>query len=140
MGTTARAAKGDDAADVFVMVCDFATSYVPDAEAFAATFQGALHGEAGALLLAEEAGEIAGYVLASQAPTFFANGPVTEVLELYVKLTFRRTGVCRALVEQVAGAARDRGSVEVTVPTRRVGDFYRALGFDATAEFYKRKL
>jgi hypothetical protein len=26
------------------------------------------------------------------------------------------------------------------VPTRRVGDFYRALGFDATAEFYKRKL
>ena len=122
------------------MVCDFATSYVPDAEAFAATFQGALHGEAGALLLAEEAGEIAGYVLALQAPTFFANGPVTEVLELYVKLTFRRTGVCRALVEQVAGAARDRGSVEVTVPTRRVGDFYRALGFDATAEFYKRKL
>lgn len=69
-----------------------------------------------------------------------ADGFVTEVLELYVKPTFRRTGVGRALVEQVAGAARDRGLVGVTVPTRRVGDFDRALGFDATAEFYKRKL
>ena len=136
MGTTARAAKADDAADVFVMACDFATSYVPDAEALATTFQGVLYGEVGVLLQSEEAGEIAGDVLASQAPTFFANGPVTEVLELYIKLTFRRPWVGRALVEQVVGAARDRGSVEVMVPMRRVGDFYRALG----AEVYKRKL
>ena len=81
MGTTGRAAKADDAADVFVMICNFAMSYGPDAEAVASTFQGVLH-----------------------------------------------------------GAARDCGSVEVTVPTRRVGGFYRALGFDATTEFYKRKL
>ena len=55
---------------------------------------------------------------------------------MYIKLTFRRPWVGRALVEQVVGAARDRGSVEVMVPMRRVGDFYRALG----AEVYKRKL
>ena len=140
MAVTVRAAVVDDAASVFAMVSEFATSYSPDAEAFAASYEAVLTQEASALLLAEVVGEAAGYILASEAPTFFANGPVTEVLELYVKPSFRRIGVGTELVAQVAAVARGRGSVEVTVPTRRAGDFYRALGFDATAEFYKRKL
>ena len=36
--------------------------------------------------------------------------------------------------------ARQRGAVEVTVPTRRARDFYLAMGFESTAEYFKLNL
>ena len=41
---------------------------------------------------------------------------------------------------QLDARAKSRGAVEVTVPTRRARSFYLALGFEATAEYFKRKL
>ena len=72
--------------------------------------------------------------------TLFANGVVTELMELYVEEEHRGRGIGRELVQQAVARARDRGAVEVTVPTRRACSFYLALGFEFTAEFFKFNL
>ena len=90
--------------------------------------------------MAEQNAIVAGYVLASDSLTLFANGIVTELLELYVMGSERRRGVGRALVQSAVDRARLRGALEVTVPTRRAGPFYLNLGFVQTAEFFKLKV
>ncbi len=69
--------------------------------------------------------------------TLFANGPVTELLELYVKPSYRGEGIGKSLVGRAVRGASRRGTVEVTVPTRRARDFYLAIGFESTAEYLK---
>ena len=90
--------------------------------------------------MAEDDDGVQGYVYAADAPTLYANGPITEILELYVEESDRRRGIGRRLVESVAASARERGSVEVVVPTRRAGAFYQAVGFELTAELFKLRL
>ena len=135
-----RAAGQEDAESVFEMLSDLATSYRPDREAFDRTYSALVSAAGADLLLAEDKHGAVGYLLACDMPTLFANGPVTEMLELYVKPLNRNMGVGRLLVNTSLDHARDRGFVEVTVPTRRASEFYRAVGFELTAEFFKLKL
>ena len=135
-----RAAGQEDAESIFEMFSDFATSYRLDREAFDRTYSSLVSAAGADLLLAEDEHGAVGYLLACDMPTLFANGPVTELLELYVKPVNRNMGVGRLLVSTSVDQARDRGSVEVTVPTRRASEFYRAVGFELTAEFFKLKL
>ena len=135
-----RAAGQEDAESIFEMFSDFAISYRPDRSAFDRSYSSLVSAAGADLLLAEDEHGAVGYLLACDMPTLFANGPVTELLELYVKPVNRNMGVGRLLVSTSVDQARDRGSVEVTVPTRRASEFYRAVGFELTAEFFKLKL
>lgn len=90
--------------------------------------------------MAERDGLTVGYVLASDSLTLFANGVVTELIELYVDEGYRRRGIGQELVLQAVARARNRGVVEVTVPTRRARSFYLRLGFESTAEFFKLRM
>jgi GNAT superfamily N-acetyltransferase len=137
---TVRSAVLADAEIVFVMLGLFATSYSPDHSVFTANYPRIIENVGSDLLVAEVDGIVVGYVLAADSLTLFANGIVTELLELYVVVEHRGQGIGRALVENAVSNAKARGSVEVTVPTRRAGDFYIALGFESTAEFFKLKL
>ena len=123
-----RAAGQEDAESVFEMLSDFATSYTPDREAFNRSYSSLVSAAGADLLLAEDEHGAVGYLLACDMPTLFANGPVTELLELYVKPVNRNMGVRRLLVNTSVDQARDRGVVEVTVPTRRASEFYRGCG------------
>ena len=78
-----------------------------------------------------------GYLLAFDLLTLFANGLVTELQRLSVLEAHRGHGIGRTLVKEAISRATARGSVEVTVPTRRAGDFYYLLGFERTAEYFK---
>ena len=135
--THVRAATHEDAEAVFEMLGDFATSYVPEREAFERWYPTIVARQEGEFLLAEGERGVAGYILAADMPTLFANGLVTELLELYVKPESRREGIGRLLVERAVRGAGQRGAVEVTVPTRRARDLYLAMGFESTAEFFK---
>ena len=135
-----RSATSDDAERVFEMVDDFATSYRPDRAAFEQSYRVIAAREESELLVADDDDGIIGYLLAADMPTLFANGPVTKLLELYVSPGSRRSGVASMLVRQAVRHAGDRGSVEVTVPTRRARNFYLAVGFEPTAEYFKLKL
>jgi GNAT superfamily N-acetyltransferase len=78
--------------------------------------------------------------MAAESMTLYANGPTAELIELMVGKTRRKRGIGRVLVEAAMAWARERGCVEVNVPTRRAGDYYEKLGFEETASFYRCKL
>jgi len=135
-----RQASLPDADAVFLLLVKFATSHKPARSAFETNYPRLMEMDGTDLLVADKRGRVVGYVLASDSPTLFANGVVTELLELYVEEQERHSGIGRDLVEQAVARARDRGAVEVTVSTRRAGPFYLELGFELTAEFFKLKL
>ena len=132
-----RPATHEDAESVFEMLGDFATSYAPERAAFDRWYPTIVERQEGELLVAEDDSGVVGYVLAADMPTLFANVPVTELLELYVRPSSRREGIGKSLVGRAVRGASQRGAVEVTVPTRRARDFYLALGFESTAEYFK---
>ena len=137
---TIRPARPSDSESVLELLSKFATSYVPQRAAFDTNYLMLIQASKADLLVAERGGVLLGYALASDTTTLFANGIVAELFELYVEESERRQGVGRELVEQAAARAKSRGAVEVAVPTRRARSFYLALGFEATAEFFKRQL
>jgi len=140
MDALVRNATMDDGEDVFELVTSFATSYSPDRSAFDRALPAIVQRKDVSLLVAETQDGVAGYVLAVEQPTFFANAPVIEVLELFVAEGARDSGIGRRLLEEVTFNARQRGCAEVTAPTRRAAGFYEKVGFERTAEFFKRRL
>ncbi|MCH7810013.1 MAG: GNAT family N-acetyltransferase [Chloroflexi bacterium] len=131
-----RRAEAADADAVFAMLGRFATSYEPDRTSFGPSFAAMLESRHVALFVGDDGGSLAGYVMAVQFGTLFANGCVVQIEELFVEEAKRGAGTGQALVAAVVAWARQRGAVEVTVPTRRAGAYYERLGFERTAEYY----
>ncbi|WP_407648963.1 GNAT family N-acetyltransferase [Glycomyces albidus] len=138
---TVRAAAPADAADVYRLLRDFATSYRPERAVFEnRTFPGVLEAAADGtaeFLVAERTGAVVGYLLAARVPTLFAGGTVLEILELAVDEGHRGDGIGSLLVRTATARARQAGDVEVTVPTRRAAGFDNRLGFTETAAYLK---
>jgi GNAT superfamily N-acetyltransferase len=137
---TVRPARADDDDSLFALLVEFASSYAPGRAAFDAHLPMLVDSDTADLLVAEVDGRVAGYALAFDLLTLFANGVVTELQELFVTPTQRRRRIGRQLVHTIVDRARARGAVEVTVPTRRAGDFYLRLGFEQTASYFKLRL
>ncbi len=131
-----RRAEAVDADGVFAMLERFAMSYEPDRNVFAPSFAAMVDAQDVVLLVADDGGTLAGYVMAVEFRTLFANGAVVQVEELFVEEAKRGAGTGQALVAAVVEWARQRGAVEVTVPTRRAGAYYERLGFERTAGYY----
>ncbi|MFG2970540.1 GNAT family N-acetyltransferase [Streptomyces sp. NPDC048288] len=135
--TAIRDATPSDADDIYRLLTGFVTSYRPDRAvfddgAFPRVIEAASYGRA-EFLVAEQDACVVGYLLALRMPTLFAGGTVLELLELTVAESMRGRGTGSALVRAAQARAREAKDVEVTVPTRRAADFYRALGFRETA-------
>ena len=135
-----RIGRLSDADAVFRLLSAFATSHEPVHVAFDTNFTRLIEDEGTDILVAERGGQLVGYILSTDTLTLYANGVVTELIELYVTEEERGRGIGRELVNQAVARARRRGAVEVTVPTRRAGSFYLHLGFELTAEFFKLDL
>ncbi|MET9081676.1 GNAT family N-acetyltransferase [Streptomyces sp. NPDC004237] len=139
--TTIRDATPSDADDVYRLLTGFVTSYRPgravfDDVTFPRIIEAASDGSA-EFLVAEQDACVIGYLLALRVPTLFAGGAVLELLELTVAEPLRGRGTGTALIRAAQARAREAKDVEVTVPTRRAADFYRALGFRETAVHLK---
>lgn len=139
--TTIRDATPSDADDIYRLLSAFVTSYRPDRAVFDdATFPriiGAAAAGGAEFLVAEQDSRLVGYLLAVRMPTLFAGGTILELLELTVAEPLRGHGTGSALIRAVQARAREAKDVEVSVPTRRAADFYRALGFHETAVHLK---
>ena len=135
--TTVRAANPADADALWTLVREFATSFVPERAAFDTTLPLLLGRDDVLVLVAEDDG-VVGYLLASEHPTFFANGPVAGVEEIIVAPAHRRSGVGAALMAAAEAWAAERGAGYVSLASRRAGDFYLALGYTDSAVFYKK--
>ena len=90
------------------------------------------------LLLAVDGEERLGYLLGFRHLTFYANGPVAWVEEVFVRGQNRGRGIGRALMSAFErwAAARDCGLIALA--TRRAAPFYRALGFEESAVYFRR--
>ena len=135
--TVVRPATAADADAVWLLVRDFATSFTPTRDGFDRVWPGLLSRDDVLVLVAEVDG-VAGYLLASEHPTFFAGGPVVGVEEIMVAPEYRRSRVGAALMAAAEDWAASRKAGYVSLATRRAGPFYVALGYEESAVFYKK--
>lgn len=137
MEVVVRAAASEDREQVWPLARDLATSYEVDPDAFTAIFERLVDAPDALLLVAEADDQVVGYLLAQQHHTFHANGPVVWVEEVMVNEVCRGLGIGRALMREIEEWARAREAAYVALATRRVADFYTALGYDASATYFK---
>jgi GNAT superfamily N-acetyltransferase len=135
-----RVAKDVDVGDLFPIVAEFATSFIPERPPFQRAFQRLQGDDHACLLVADHDGRPVGYLLGFEHLTFFANGPVAWVEEVAVHSSWRRKGVGRALMAQFEEWSGSRGAKLVALATRRAAGFYRALGYEESATYFRKVL
>jgi len=99
----------------------------------------ALEDERSVLVVADEAGDVVGYLLGVLAP-MPVHGGMALVQELLVRDDRRRAGVGAALMAAFEERARSAGAGVVSLATSRAGAFYEALGYAPAATYYRRTL
>lgn len=136
-----RRASRDDVEALWPLVRDFATSYVPERGVFEGSFVELISSADTLILVAESSsGELVGYTLANCHGTLFANGSVAWIEELMVNQSSRLGGIGRALVMGVEEWAREVPASYISLATRRADAFYDRLGYQLSANFYKKEL
>ena len=136
-----RRATADDVDDVRALARSLASSFEFDDEAFGTAFD-RLCGrpDARVLIAVGDDGAVTGYLLGFVHDTFFANGPVAWIEEMYVADDRRRGGTGRALEADFARWAADEGATMIALATRRAAPFYFALGYEDSARYLRRTL
>jgi len=135
-----RHAVADDAEGVAGLAAEFAQSFAFDPERFRVSYPALLADDGACLLLAANGQKTAGYLLGFRHLTFYANGPVGWVEEIVVRRQDRGQGIGRILMnafEQWAAAER---CTLIALATRRAAPFYRALGYEESATYFRRAL
>jgi GNAT superfamily N-acetyltransferase len=127
-----RRAEAGDAEAVAGLAAGLAQSFPFTRDAFGLSYPALLADGDACLLLAVDGEEPLGYLLGFQHLTFYANGPVAWVEEVFVRDQERGRGVERW------AAARD--CALIALATRRAAPFYRALGFEESAVYFRKVL
>jgi len=112
---------------------------VPERQSFETSFASVI-AEISALALVgvDTDGQIVGYLLAASHQTFFANGPVVWIEELMVAEHARRGGLGSKLTAEAEAWGQSIGAAYVSLATRRAPEFYRALGYEPSATFFRK--
>jgi GNAT superfamily N-acetyltransferase len=140
MAPISRAAEPRDLATIFTLAQAFATSFVVEPDAFQQAFSAVLVDASARVVVAEQDEQVIGYLLGFAHVTFYANGPVAWVEEIAVGEPYRRHGVGRLLMQNFERWAAERGAKLVALATRRAAPFYRALGYEESATYYRKLL
>ena len=135
-----RKATHEDVDAIFNLAADLAISFDVEERPFRASFQQILLDDQAVLLVAVENDEAIGYCLGFEHTTFFANGKVAWVEETMVISPRRKAGVGRALMTEFEQWSASRGARIVALATRRAADFYRALGYEESATYFRKLL
>jgi ribosomal protein S18 acetylase RimI-like enzyme len=136
-----RAAVAGDADEVFILVQELATTFVPTRQKFAESLSKLCANDDALVVVAEEpGGQLAGYLLGFRYDTFHADGPVTRVEELCVRPDARSSRVGRTLMMEFEAWSRMIGGRLVAVATRRARAFYEAIGFESRGDYLEKLL
>ena len=135
-----RPARAEDADAVEELAAGLALSFAFAPESFRRNYPALLAADGACLLLAVSGEEPLGYLLGFTHLTFFANGPVGWVEEVFVREAGRGGGVGRALMGAFEEWAADRGCALVALATRRAAPFYRSLGYEESAVYFRKVL
>lgn len=113
-----RIATTDDAGVLGRMLADFNAEFDAegqDAHAFAGRFTTLLARDDALALLAGPNGEPTGFAWVTFRPTPYADGPLAQLEELYVRPALRSRGTGTAIIAALREEARRRGSLEVLI-------------------------
>ena len=135
-----RKATPDDADGVFSLATCLATSFDVEKRPFSTSFQQVLTDDHALLLVAADNTEVIGYCLGFEHTTFFANGRVAWVEEIMVSSARRQEGVGRSLMTVFERWSDRRGAKLVALATRRAAGFYRAVGYEESATYFRKLL
>ena len=135
-----RIATPKDVDVVFSLATEFATSFAVDNEPFLESFHQIMSDDHALLLLAAEGEHIVGYCLGFAHDTFFANGRVAWVEEIMVSSPHRKKGVGRLLMTAFERWSSGQGAKLVALATRRAAEFYRAVGYEESATYFRKLL
>ena len=135
-----RKAQSSDEKAVFNLAFQLATSFRPEATAFAIQFNRVLSTETEVVLVAEGGGRMIGYCFGLAHSAFYSNGPIAWLEELFVVEEKRGDGVGALLMSAFEEWSREQGCVLVTLATRRAANFYLRIGYERSAEYFKKVL
>lgn len=139
-----RPAEHADTESVLALAQAFTVSFPVEPVAFRSTFTELLTRPDTRLLVAvpQDPLDVAplGYLLGFLHPTFYANGPVAWVEEIAVHESHRRSGIGAALMHEFEAWAVDHQARLVALATRRAAPFYRALGYEESATYFRKLL
>jgi GNAT superfamily N-acetyltransferase len=129
-----------DAAAVLALAKPFATSFTVDEQAFHRSFAALLASPQAHLAVAETEQRLVGYVLGFDHYTFFANGRVAWVEEITVSEALRRRGIGQLLMQEFEAWAVARECKLIALATRRAAAFYKAIGYEESAVYFRKLL
>ena len=135
-----RPAEAGDLAAVAGLAAELAQSFAFSEERFRASYPSLLAEQDARLLLAAHGQRVLGYLLGFRHLTFYANGPVAWVEEIVVRPDGRGRGVGAALMSAFEQWAAAQGCALVALATRRAGPFYRAVGYEESAVYFRKVL
>jgi GNAT superfamily N-acetyltransferase len=135
-----RQAGAGDVDEVAGLAAALATSFEFSAARFRENYPFLLRDDEACLLLAVAGPQSIGYLLGFRHLTFYANGPVGWVEELVVRDQERGQGVGRILMSAFEQWAAGQGCALVALATRRAAPFYRALGYEESAAYFRKVL
>ncbi len=133
-----RQAQAQDVEAVWMLAKNFATSFAVDETAFRATFARMLCDSSTRLVVAEVENVVVGYVLAFSHDTFYANGRVTWIEEIAVDVEYRRQGIGKSLIKNIEDWAARHDCKLIALATRRAANFYEAIGYEASATYFRK--
>ncbi len=137
---TIRPAELSDSNALFSLASAFATSFTVERASFDSSLAALLQSSDALLAVASEDERVVGYVLGFDHPTFYANGRVAWIEEIMVADDARRRGVGRQLMAHVEAWAQSRNAKLIALATRRAAPFYRSLGYEESAAYFRRLL
>ena len=140
MDLSIRRATEADADALFLLVEDFAVTFVPERSAFENSLREVLADEDANLTVAVVEGQVVGYCLGFDHYVFYANGKISSVEEIMVREDLRKHGVGKQLIRCFEQWSVSRGSKLVGLFTRRAAAFYEAIGYQSSGTFFRKLL
>ena len=135
-----RKASEDDADALFGLAKEMATSFVPERAAFEIALADIISTDGANLSVAEVNSEVIGYCVGFDHYVFYANGRIAWVEEIAVKESARRRGVGKVLMENFEEWSSKRGNRLVALATRRAASFYKSVGYEESATYFRKLL
>ena len=135
-----RRAEAGDAEAVADLAAGLAQSFPFSRAGFSLSYPALLADGDACLLLAVDGEKRLGYLLGFRHLTFYANGPVSWVEEVFVRGQERGRGIGRALMSAFEQWAAARDCALVALATRRAAPFYHALGYEESAVYFRKIL
>ena len=135
-----RRADAGDADAIADLAAGLAQSFAFSRTRFRRSYPALLAADDACLRVAVDGQERLGYLLRFEHLTFYANGPVAWVEEVFVRRHDRGGGAGRALMSAFEQWAAARDCVLIALATRRAAPFYQALGYEKSAVYLRKVL